>query len=41
MEKYEDYEDVDEKWIEVIRKSQGKHPRKKFQCQFPFSTLEG
>jgi hypothetical protein len=28
----ENYEDEGEKWIEVIRKSQGKHPRKKLQC---------
>jgi hypothetical protein len=32
MERDEDYEDVGEKWIEVIRKSRGKHPRKKLQC---------
>jgi hypothetical protein len=26
------YEDEGEKWIEVIRKSRGKHPRKRLQC---------
>jgi hypothetical protein len=31
-EKDENYVDVGEKWIEVIRKSRGKHPRKKLQC---------
>jgi hypothetical protein len=28
----ENYEDEGEKWIEVIRKSRGKHPRKRLQC---------
>jgi hypothetical protein len=28
----DDYEDEGEKWIEVIRKSRGKHPRKRGQC---------
>jgi hypothetical protein len=37
-EKDEDYEDVGGKWIEVIRKSRGKHPKKKFQYQFLFLT---
>jgi hypothetical protein len=26
------YKDVGDKWIEVIRKSRGKHSRKKLQC---------
>jgi hypothetical protein len=26
------YEDEGEKWIEVIRKSRGKHPNKRLQC---------
>jgi hypothetical protein len=28
----DDYEDEGEKWIEVIRKSRGKHPKKRVQC---------
>jgi hypothetical protein len=28
----EEYEDEGEKWIEVIRKSRGKHPKKRLQC---------
>jgi hypothetical protein len=28
----DEYEDEGEKWIEVIRKSRGKHPRKRIQC---------
>jgi hypothetical protein len=28
----ESYEDEGDKWIEVIRKSRGKHPRKRIQC---------
>jgi hypothetical protein len=28
----ESYEDEGDKWIEVIRKSRGKHPRKRLQC---------
>jgi hypothetical protein len=28
----DNYEDEGEKWIEVIRKSRGKHPRKRLQC---------
>jgi hypothetical protein len=30
--KDKNYEDEGEKWIEVIRKSWGKHPRKRLQC---------
>jgi hypothetical protein len=28
----ENYEDEGDKWIEVIRKSRGKHPKKRLQC---------
>jgi hypothetical protein len=28
----DDYEDEGEKWIEVIRKSRAKHPKKRVQC---------